>query len=155
MVCITSSESCEPKRFSQCWNKLERKFIREKQPSQFRCYNQNIGFVNRMDQSWGSYRIGVRMKKWWWHLFVWMVDVVLQGVRVLYRFNKNECDESLPLLAFRIDVISTIFQKYLKEGRLSSSHLGIRNIPSVVCYDDAKHYQVLSEPGVLRNPSSI
>ena len=84
-----------------------------------------------------------------------MVDVVLQGVQVLYRFNKNECDDSLPLLAFRKDVVCAIFQKYLKEGRLSSSHLGIRNIPSVVCYDDAKHYQVLSEPGVLRNPSSI
>ena len=74
-----------------------------------------------------------------------MVDVVLQGVRVLYLINKDEGDESLPLLVFRRDVVNVIFLKYSKEGRLSSSHVGIRNVPSDVCYDDTKHYQVLSE----------
>ena len=67
-----------------------------------------------------------------------MVDVVLRGVWVLNRINKDEGDESLPLLAFQRDVASAIFLKYSKEGKLSSSHLGIRNI----CYDDTKHYQV-------------
>ena len=73
-----------------------------------------------------------------------MIDVVLQGVWVLYRINKDEGDESLPLLAFRRDVVNAIFLKYSKEGRLSSSHVGIRNIPSDVCYDDTKYYQVQS-----------
>ena len=35
------------------------------------------------------------MQKWWWSSFVWMLDVVLQGVWVLYRINKDEGDESL------------------------------------------------------------
>ena len=40
-----------------------------------------------------------------------MVDVVLQGVRVLYCINKDESDESLPLLGLRRNVVSVIFLK--------------------------------------------
>ena len=81
-----------------------------------------------------------------------MADVVIQGAWVLYRINKDKGDESLPLLAFRRHVVNIIFLKYSKEGRLSSSHLGILNIPSNVCYDDAKHYQVQSEHRRIQNP---
>ena len=50
-VYMASSESCETKRFARCWNKIERKYIQKQQPNQFHCYNQNMGFVNRMDQN--------------------------------------------------------------------------------------------------------
>ena len=59
-----------------------------------------MGFINRMDQNMAKYRIGIQMKKWWWSKFVWMVDVVPQSVSVLYRINKDDGDESLPVLAF-------------------------------------------------------
>ena len=58
-----------------------------------------------------------------------MVDVVLQFLWILYRINIDEGEKSLPLLAFRRDFVSAIFLKYSEEGRLSSSHVGIRNIP--------------------------
>ena len=54
-----------------------------------------------------------------------------------YMMDKG--DEFLPLLAFRRDIVTAIFLKYSKDSKLSSSHLGIRNIPSDV-YDDTKHY---------------
>ena len=47
--------------------------------------------------------------------------------------------ESLPLLAFRREVVNAIYVEYTKEDKLSWSHIGIRNIPSDVCYDDTKH----------------
>ena len=87
-----------PKRFSRCCNKVERKYIQEQQPNQIHCYIQNMDFVNRMDQSVDNYRIEIQMKKWWWSPFVWMVDVVLHGARVLYRINKREGYKSLPFL---------------------------------------------------------
>ena len=65
--------------------------------------------------------------------FVWMVDVVIQGTWVLYRINNDKGDKSLPLLAFRRHFLNVIFPKHSKEGRLSASHLGIRNILSDVC----------------------
>ena len=105
-----------------------------------------------MDQNVAKYRISILIKKWWWFPFVWMVDIVLQGVWVLYPINKDEGNESLPLLAFPKDVVNAIFLRYSKEGRLSSSHAGIRNIPSDVCYDDTKHYQVQSEHRRIQNP---
>ena len=43
-----------------------------------------------------------------------MVDVVLQCMWVLYRFNRDEGDESLPLLAFRRDVVNAMFLKHSK-----------------------------------------
>ena len=72
-----------------------------------------------------------------------MVDVVLQSVWVLHRINKDEDDESLPSLTFQKDVVNATFLKYSKEVRLSSSHVGIRNIPSDVCYDDTMLYLFL------------
>ena len=80
-----------------------------------------------------------------------MVDVVIQGAWVLYPIYKGKGDESLPLLAFR-HVFNVIFLKYSKEGKLSSNHLGIQNIPSDVCYDDTKHYQVQSEHRRIQKP---
>ena len=58
-----------------------------------------------------------------------MVDVVLQGGRVLYRINKDEGDESLPFLIFLRYIVNAIFMKHSKEDRLSSSHVGNRDIP--------------------------
>ena len=81
-----------------------------------------------------------------------MVDVILQGVCVLYRINKDEDNESRPLRAFRRDVVNAIFLKYSKEGRLSLSQVEIRNILSDVCYDDKKHYLVKSKHRRIQNP---
>ena len=67
-----------------------------------------------------------------------MLDVVPQGAWVLYHINKDEGDETLPFLVFRRHTVYAIFLKYSKEDRLSSSHLGIRIIPSDVCYDETK-----------------
>ena len=72
------------------------------------------------------------------------VDIVIQGVWILYYINKDKGDQSLPLLAFRKHV-NVIFVKYSEEGKYSQSHLGIQNISSDVCYDNTKHYQVQSE----------
>ena len=54
VVYTASSESCESRRFVRCWNKIERKHVQE-QPNQFHFYNQNMGFVNRMDQNVAKY----------------------------------------------------------------------------------------------------
>ena len=53
-----SSKSCDPKRFSRCCNKVERKYIQEQHPNQFQCYNQNMGSVNGMALSLVNYRNG-------------------------------------------------------------------------------------------------
>ena len=111
-----------------------------------------MGFVSRMDQCVANYRTGIQVKKWWWTLFVWIVDVVFHGARVFCRINKEEGDESLPFLRFWWHIINALFLKYSKEDRLSSRHVGIRITWSDVCYDVTKHYQVQSEHRCSHNP---
>ena len=62
MICIASSESCELKRFVPCWNIVEKKYIQEQQPNNFHFYNENMGFVNRMDKNVVT-SVGIQMKK--------------------------------------------------------------------------------------------
>ena len=151
-VYIASSESCKPKIFVRFWNKVA------KETNIFEIINQ-ISFtvttktwvlLTEWTRTWPS--IGIRMKKWRWVQFVWIVNVVLQSAWVLCRINKDEGDESLTLLAFRWHVVNAIFLKYSKESRLSSSHLGIQNIPSDVCYDDKNYYQAQAEHRRIPNP---
>ena len=53
--------------------KLKKKYIQEQKQNQSYCYNQSMGFVNRMDQNVAKCRIGIRMKKGGGgpHLFEW------------------------------------------------------------------------------------
>ena len=81
-----------------------------------------------------------------------MVDIVLQGARLLYCINRDKGDESLPVLVFRRDVVYAIFLEYSKESKLSTSLIGIRNTPSDVCYDDAKHCYMHFERRHIQNP---
>ena len=54
-----------------------------------------------------------------------MIDVVLEEAWILYGVKKGEGDESLPFLVFQRHIVDGNFLKYLKEGGLSSSHVGI------------------------------
>ena len=134
-------------RFVRFWSKVERKYIQERQPNQFYCYNQIMGFVNRMDQKVAKYGIDIRMKKWWWFPFVWMIHIVLQGqwkrwVSAFSSISKRCCQ-------------CNFYLKYSKEGRLSSNHVGIRNISSDVCYDGTEHYQAQSVKSVQKELSTL
>ena len=71
-IYIASSESFEPKRFVQCWNNYEKKKkVQEQQRNHFHCYNQNMGFVNRVDQNVANY--------WYPNEKMVMVSVCLNG----------------------------------------------------------------------------
>ena len=79
-----------------------------------------MGFVNRMEQ-WPG--ICIRMKKWWWCSCVSMVDVVIQGVWVLYRINKDKGNESLSLLASSASASAVMTQ-----NQVQSEHRRIQEV---------------------------
>ena len=84
-----------------------------------------------------------------------MVDVVLQCAWVLYHINKHEGNESRPLLAFRQHAVNVIFLKYLKEGRLRSSHLGIRKFNQIFAMMKQNITRCNLNTDVFRTPSNI
>ena len=145
-----SSDPCETNRFARCWRKLKENIFKNNNQISSTLTSRTWVFPTKWTRTEPS--IGIRMKKWWWFTYVWLVDVVLLRPWVLYRIKKDEGDEFLPLLTFWRHVVDAIFQKCWKKGRLFSNRLGIRNIPSDVCYDDTKHYQVQSEHRRIQNP---
>ena len=72
------------------------------------------GFCQKNGPKCGQVKIGFEMKKWWWLSFVCLVDVILQGMWVLYRINKGEDNETLSRLVFRRDVANTFFSEIFK-----------------------------------------
>ena len=86
------------------------------------------GFCQQNGPEGGQVQDWYPNEKCWWSTFVWMVDVVLRGVWVLHRVNKDEGEQSLLLLEKRCskDVVNAVILKYSKESRLSSSHVGFK-----------------------------
>ena len=52
----------EPKRLRWRFSKVERKYIQEEQPNYFHFYSQNMGLVNRMDQTVVKSRTGALLE---------------------------------------------------------------------------------------------
>ena len=84
------------------------------QPQLIKVYNKNMGGVDRCDQNISTYRISMKSKKWWWALFAWIPDMVMQNCWLLYQQNKLPEEPSLNLLAFRREVVQTYLKMYAK-----------------------------------------
>ena len=62
-----------------------------------------------------SYRIAVTCNKWWWALFSWVPDMIMQNAWILYKRFKSPKDPNHGLLSFRREVVAVYFSKYSKE----------------------------------------
>ena len=129
------------------WSSAERKRINIKQPDIIHKYNQFMGGVDRADQNVGAYRISIRSKKWWWPLFVWVPDMVVQNSWIFYRRFKSNDMPNLDLLHFRMEIVKTYIMRYSHSetstsrawrGRINSA---VDRIPSNIRHDHLDHYQ--------------
>ena len=104
-----------------------------------------MGGVDRCDQNISAYRISMKSKKWWWALFAWIPDMVVQNCWLLYRQNKLPEDPTLDLLAFRREIVQTYLKKYAKpisSGRPRGRILPANQRISIdVRLDRVDHYQ--------------
>jgi len=88
----------------------------------------------------------MRTKKWWWPLFAWVPDMIMQNAWILYRLNKSPNDENLDLLSFRRSVVQTYLQKYSQRdvtlGRPQGRNLSFeKRVPKEVREDHVDHHQ--------------
>ena len=79
-----------PSRKIQRWDRAAQKFIQVPPPASFAEYNKGMGGVDRCDQNVSAYWIAMRGKKWWWALFAWVPDMVVQNAWLLYRTYKSK-----------------------------------------------------------------
>lgn len=94
----------EAKRYSV----QEKRKVSIPQPNLIAHYNRNMGGVDLMDNTVANYRIGVRGKRWYIPIVMWLFDVVMSNAWFLARSH----GVSLDSLGFRRSVVQALLQKY-------------------------------------------
>lgn len=129
-----------------CWSREKKGLISLSQPSVVMSYNKNMGGVDKMDQLVAGYRSRMRLKKWWWPIFAYFVDVsVVNGWLLAWKLKNTNHSESL--LIFRRDIALTLLKKYGTESNKGKVYpqptTSIRN-------DGTNHWIVENEKNTQR-----
>jgi len=108
------------------WSNATKKEIQVTQPAAVKQYNANIGGTDRMDQNVGCYRISIRSKKWWWPLFIHMIDVSVQNAFYLYKRSSAYSQRRLDLLGFKREIVEVYSQRYAQRLKVVQPATSIR-----------------------------
>ena len=145
-VVTVASNSIGVKPLAQAkrWSVAKKSEIFIDQPRLVSHYNVNMGGTDRMDQNISQYRISVRCKKWWWTLFAFVPDAVVQNAWQIYRQSPAHVQQPLSLLQFRRSIVHTYVMKYRSRpdiGRpVGRSRCLDERLPTDVRYDGLHHY---------------
>ena len=138
---VTVASNCLgafPLASAKRWSQSEKKDIEVEQPHSIQMYNKYMGGVDRLDQNVNKLRIGIRMKKWWWPLFSWMLNVSVQNAWRVYRdISQDQQLENIDMLQFTRRIV----QYYLATQTLkkrSGVTVRCRILPEIR-YDEKNH----------------
>ena len=112
---VTLASNCHsatPVEQAKRWSNRDKKTITVDQPRIIAAYNRHMGGVDRLDQNVSSYRISIRMKKWWWPMFSFMLSVSVNNAWQLYRACSSYRLEKLDLLNFTRHIVIAYLQRY-------------------------------------------
>lgn len=89
------------------------------QPHCYKLYNMFMGGVDRLHQNVSKYRIGIRLKRWYWQMMMFPINLCINNAFQLYRLlpAAGETKDTHDLLYFRRYIVQT----YLILGKASSS----------------------------------
>lgn len=148
----SNSNGSKPVSKVSRWSRVENKSVLISQPFIVSQYNKNMGGVDRCDQNISLYRISMRSKKWWWPLFAWTIDMVVQNSWILYRHWRSKEQETMDLLSFRRYIANTLLVKFAntsknsKPGRPRGLILsGRKRVRPDIRFDHKDHYQIASQ----------
>ncbi|XP_022824342.1 piggyBac transposable element-derived protein 3-like, partial [Spodoptera litura] len=154
IVTIASTESgVQPIGKVKRWTNNKR--IDVDQPHCYQLYNKYMGGVDRLDQNVGKYRIGIRLKRWYWQMMMFPINVCVNNAYQLYRLSPaGQAKDSHDFLSFTRYIVQT----YLILGKASSSlpkRIGNKtampkkkNLPDSIRLDGKDHYIIRNETQV-------
>ncbi|XP_068208518.1 piggyBac transposable element-derived protein 3-like [Palaemon carinicauda] len=116
------------------WSAKDKKKISVSRTYLIGDYNRHMGGTDRMDQNINCYRISIRMKKWWWPRFSWIIDATIQNCWLLHRVDES----NLPLLSFKRYIARTYPQQAEPRVGIGRPRQSSRVIPDVR-YDNIGH----------------
>ena len=98
-------------------------------------YNATMGGVDRMDANVAQCRSSIRGKKWYFPIFIQLVDTVVNNSWLLYRLQQKYVD----LNSFKSSVAESLLNESQSKKKTSAK------IPSSARYDSIGHLVVYSE----------
>ena len=98
-----------------------------------------MGGTDRMDQNIAQYRASIRSKKWWWPLFIYGLEMMVQNGWLLNRSTHNEQRDLLGFRRYIVQVYLLRYQNLPKLGRPLDSTPNDGRVPQEVRYDNIGH----------------
>lgn len=89
------------------YDRKEKKEIPISQPNVIHQYNKYMGGVDLHDNGIANYRIAIRGKKWWWPLFINMIDSTVVNSWKIYKISN---DSKISQLDFRSQLVMTLLK---------------------------------------------
>lgn len=129
---ISNVHSSIPVSKAKRFNRKEKKRIDISQPNCIREYNQNMGGVDLMDNNIANYRINIRGNRFYFPIFLWLLDVAMNNAWLLSRAYGCALDN----LEFRRQIVISLLSKYGESkthpGRPSTSQFSERTGPHLI-----------------------
>lgn len=127
------------------WSNAEKARIEIDQPFLISQYNKFMGGVDRLDQNIAQYRIGIRIRKWYWPIVAYLFQVSMQNAWLLYRGSPAAAGHPLSHLQFIRSVCDVYYAKYsmsLAERPLMAYNRTAlaRRCPDEVRFDGQGHF---------------
>lgn len=142
----TNNSKIEPLVTARRYDRKIKKMVNVPQPQVIADYNKNMGGVDLHDNGIANYRIRVRGKKWWWPLFINLIDSVLVNSWKIYNLAN---ERSLSQLEFKSYVAISLMKTEEAQLADNSHFLGNSNtnlgrpsknaIPSNIRFDNIGH----------------
>lgn len=77
----------EPMQECQRFSQKDRKYVKVPQPMTVRKYNTSMGGVDLLDNSAKNYSISIRIRKWYWNMYSWFLNVAMVQAWRLFRIT--------------------------------------------------------------------
>lgn len=91
---ISTHYGAEPLKSAKRFNKKQKKMENVPQPSVIYRYNKHMGGVDLHDNGVANYRTRILGKKWWWPLFVNIIDSIVVNSWKIFRIaNKSKMSQ--------------------------------------------------------------
>jgi len=83
-------QGAEPVGATKRYSSKEKGYIDIPQPHLNESYNKNMGGVDLLDNSEKCYAITTRIKKWWWCIYCWFLNVAMVQAWRLFRLQAKQ-----------------------------------------------------------------
>lgn len=140
---ISNTSTIMPLVQAKRYSRKESKDVAIPQPNVISDYNYFMGGVDLHDNGIANYRIRIRGKKWWWPLFVNMIDSTVVNSWKIYNIAN---DTSISQLEFR-SMLAVVLMKYggsnqtviTEPQQLNYGRPSKNSLPEQIRYDNIGH----------------